>query len=132
LETSFDFLGELTLTVKHGAITAHSFTLHEVTDATTHPTIQAIVDHWEGELDEALGEVVGFRTNDWDVIQDHVRSGETGIANYIVDSMRMSVGADVAITNGGGIRSDQLYPGGEDIILRVTSRPSCRSGTPSS
>jgi 5'-nucleotidase / UDP-sugar diphosphatase len=114
----FDFLGELTLQVRHGEILRHRFKLHNATRVRPDPTIQAIMDFWEGELDEALGEVIGFRVNDWDVRTASVRSGETGMANYIVDSMRMSVGADVAITNGGGIRSDQIYPGGEDIILR--------------
>lgn len=115
----FDFLGELTLRVRDGDILNHKFTLHEVTtDITPDPTIQAIVDFWETELDAALGEVIGFRTNDWDVRREQVRSGETGFANYIADSIRMSVGADVALTNGGGIRSDQIYPGGEDITRR--------------
>lgn len=115
----FDHLGELTLTFQHGDIQSHAFTLHDITtDIEPDPTIQSIVDKWEDELDAALGEVIGFRTNDWDVRREAVRSGETGFANYIVDSMRMSVGADVALTNGGGIRSDQIYPGGEDITRR--------------
>ncbi len=115
----YDFLGELTLTVQFGDVKSHEFTLHEVTtDITPDPTIQAIVDDWEAQLDEALGEVIGFRNNAWDVRTEAVRSGETGFANYIADTIRMSVGADVALTNGGGIRSDQIYEGGEDITRR--------------
>lgn len=115
----FDFIGELTLSVLDGDIADHSFTLHDPTwGITPDAEIQAIVDFWEGELDDALGEVIGFRENDWNVVAASVRSGETGFANYIVDAMRESVDADVGITNGGGIRSDQVYPGGEDITLR--------------
>ena len=116
----FDWLAELTLEVDaDGDVADHSFTLHDVTHVRAgDPDIQAIVDSWEAQLDAALGEVIGFRVNDWDVRTTEVRSGETGFANYIVDAMRESVDADVAITNGGGIRSDHVYPGGEDIELR--------------
>ena len=117
----FDWLAELTFSVVDGQAQVDdlSFTLHDVTHVHEgDPEIQEIVDRWDAELDEALGEVIGFRENDWDVTQAAVRSGETGFANYIVDSMRMQVDADVGLTNGGGIRSDQVYPGGEDITLR--------------
>jgi 5'-nucleotidase / UDP-sugar diphosphatase len=115
----FDLLGELTLRVKNGRVVSHAYTLHEVTgDLPVHPEIQQIVERWEAELDTALGETIGFRTNDWDVRTVQVRSTETGFANYIVDAMRTAVGADVALTNGGGIRSDTVYPGGEDVTRR--------------
>jgi 2',3'-cyclic-nucleotide 2'-phosphodiesterase (5'-nucleotidase family) len=117
----FDWLAELTFSVVDGQaqVDELSFTLHDVTHVHEgDPEIQEIVDRWEAELDDALGETIGFRENEWDVRTTAVRSGETGFANYIVDSMRMQVDADVAITNGGGIRSDQIYAGGEDIILR--------------
>ncbi len=116
----FDWLAELTLEVDaDGDVVDHSLTLHDVTHVRAgDPAIQTIVDSWEAQLDDALGEIIGFRVDDWDVRTSEVRSGETGFANYIVDAMRGSVDADVAITNGGGIRSDQIYPGGEDIELR--------------
>ena len=72
----------------------------------------------DDELDEALGEVIGQRINEWDVRSpDPVRSRETPFANYIADTMRASVDADVALTNGGGIRSSQVYEPG-DITRR--------------
>lgn len=38
-----------------------------------------------------------------------VRSGESAFGNLTVDAMRVETGADVAITNGGGIRGDTTY-----------------------
>jgi 2',3'-cyclic-nucleotide 2'-phosphodiesterase (5'-nucleotidase family) len=80
-------------------------------------TLQEIVDRWEAALDEALGEVIGFRVTEWDVLRDHVRSQETGMANYITDTIRESVGADIGLQNGGGIRGDRIYEAG-DITRR--------------
>ncbi|MBF8437782.1 5'-nucleotidase C-terminal domain-containing protein [Halanaerobiaceae bacterium Z-7014] len=51
-------------------------------------------------LDTEIGEteilLVGAR--------EHVRTNETNLANMITDMMRDLTGADIAITNGGGIR----------------------------
>ena len=37
--------------------------------------------------------------------RDQVRAGETNLGNTIADSMIWKTGADIALTNGGGIRS---------------------------
>ena len=47
-----------------------------------------------------------------------VRSRESGIANLIADAMRAATGADVALTNGGGIRADKVYPPGTTLLRR--------------
>ena len=47
-----------------------------------------------------------------------MRSRETGIANLIADAMRAATGADVAMTNGGGIRADKVYPPGSVLQRR--------------
>ena len=40
------------------------------------------------------------------------------MGNLIADAMRAAVGADVAITNGGGIRADKQYPAGQRLTRR--------------
>jgi len=47
-----------------------------------------------------------------------VRSGEAAIGNLIADAMRNATGADVAITNGGGIRGDTKYPRGAKLTRK--------------
>ena len=47
-----------------------------------------------------------------------VRTRETAIGNLVADAMRLAVGADVALTNGGGIRADRVYPPGTTLTRR--------------
>ena len=47
-----------------------------------------------------------------------VRSQEAAIGNLIADAIRASTGADVAITNGGGIRANKQYPPGAKLTRR--------------
>ena len=47
-----------------------------------------------------------------------VRGGEAAIGNLIADAMRGANGADVAITNGGGIRGDTQYPAGTKLTRK--------------
>jgi len=55
--------------------------------------------------------VVGVTKVDLDGERAHVRTGETNLGNLITDAMRKSTGADIAFTNGGGIRAS--IPAGE-------------------
>jgi 2',3'-cyclic-nucleotide 2'-phosphodiesterase (5'-nucleotidase family) len=47
-----------------------------------------------------------------------VRSQEAAIGNLIADAMRESVGADIAVTNGGGIRADREYAAGTKLTRK--------------
>ncbi|MCB1518329.1 MAG: 5'-nucleotidase C-terminal domain-containing protein [Hyphomicrobiaceae bacterium] len=63
----------------------------------------------QGELDKELDVPVGIVTTPLDSRRAMVRTQETAIGNLIADAMRDAVQADVAITNGGGIRADREY-----------------------
>jgi len=47
-----------------------------------------------------------------------VRSQEAAIGDLIADALKGANGADVAITNGGGIRGDKQYPAGTTLTRR--------------
>ncbi len=47
-----------------------------------------------------------------------VRTQEAAIGNLIADAMKDAVKADIAITNGGGIRADKEYAAGSDITRK--------------
>jgi len=79
--------------------------------------IKAIVDGHNAKLDAELNVAVGATKVMLDSRRSSVRSGETTMGNLIADAMRASVGADVALTNGGGIRGDRTYDAG-DILTR--------------
>lgn len=63
----------------------------------------------QAELDRELDVAVGTVVTPLDSRRQSVRTSETAIGNLITDAMRDAVGADIAITNGGGIRADKQY-----------------------
>ena len=76
------------------------------------PEIQAVVDHYQAELDEDLGQPVGTTTVLLDTRRSTVRIAESNFGDLIADAMRQGVGAEVTLTNGGGIRGDRTYDPG--------------------
>lgn len=83
-------------------------------DAAAAAEVQVYVD----ELDAALNVDIGTTETELDSRRASVRSTETAIGNLIADAMRDATGADVAITNGGGIRADRTYEAGTVLTRR--------------
>lgn len=77
-------------------------------------------DHYMGLLDERLGEVVTTSTVDLDAGATLNRQGETLLGNLIADAMRTSLNADLGLMQGGGIRSDSVFPAGELTLRELT------------
>ncbi len=80
-------------------------------------TMEKVADYEEllsSELDVEIGTTAGAL----DTRRASVRSGETAVGNLITDAMRQAVGADVAITNGGGIRGNTEYAPGTALTRR--------------
>lgn len=82
------------------------------------PETQAKVDAYNGELSKELDVAVGITTEPLDSRKSTVRTSEAAIGNLVADAMREAVGADVAITNGGGIRGNKEYAAGAEISRR--------------
>jgi len=82
------------------------------------PATAKVVDGLKAELDKSLNVVIGKTETPLDSRRSMVRSQETAIGDLIADAMRQSVGADVAITNGGGIRGDKQYAAGTELTRR--------------
>lgn len=57
------------------------------------------------EQDKILSEKVGETAVDLVGERDFVRTGETNLGDFVTDAFRDATGADIAITNGGGIRA---------------------------
>ena len=73
----------------------------------------------------SLDIVVGRTMTELDTRRVSVRSGENAFGNLVADAMRAAVGADIALTNGGGIRGDTVHPAGSEITgtLVLTELP---------
>ena len=112
---------DVAITVKEGDRRKVSwyptFRLIDTADVAPDPQVKAEVDRYVGLLSDELDVAIGKTETELDSQRASVRGGETAIGNLIVDAMREAVGADIAITNGGGIR------GNYDFILLVLNLP---------
>jgi 5'-nucleotidase / UDP-sugar diphosphatase len=128
VETSIDgrFLSPLDLTVEIGADDEGNRTIDWVPDfrfidtatVSPHPESQALVDAFNAQLDEKLNVELGTTTGPLDSRRNVVRGEESAMGNLIADAIRAATGADIAITNGGGIRADRTYDAGTMLSRR--------------
>jgi 5'-nucleotidase/UDP-sugar diphosphatase len=92
-----------------------AFRIVDTKDVEPDPAIAALVKTYEDKLDKELGVAIGTTETPLDSRRATVRGGEAAIGNLIADAMREAVDADVAMTNGGGIRADREYPAGTSL-----------------
>ena len=85
---------------------------------TPDPDMLATVKDYESRLSSALGTVIATTAVELDSRNPVVRTQEAAIGNLIADAMRADTGAQIAITNGGGIRGGKVYPPGSAISRR--------------
>jgi 2',3'-cyclic-nucleotide 2'-phosphodiesterase (5'-nucleotidase family) len=82
------------------------------------PEAQAVIKTYEDKLSKELDIEVGRTAVELDSRRASVRTMEAVIGNLIADATREAVDADIAITNGGGIRGDKTYPAGATLLRR--------------
>ncbi|MGA1855899.1 5'-nucleotidase C-terminal domain-containing protein [Azospirillum sp. 11R-A] len=82
------------------------------------PEVETVVEGYTKRLDSDLAAVIGTTTTELDSRKDVVRSREASMGNLIADALRDTLKADVAITNGGGIRADALHPAGSRLTRK--------------
>ncbi len=75
--------------------------------------VAALVKRYADQMSRELDVVIGRTSVELDARNTAVRGGESALGNFIADVMRRAVEADIAITNGGGIRTNALFPAGE-------------------
>ena len=82
------------------------------------PVVKEAVDRYDGTLSKELDVALGQANVELDTRKASVRTGETAFGNLVADAMRASTNADVAITNGGGIRGNTQYDAGHTLTRR--------------
>lgn len=95
-----------------------AFRFIDTATVTPDPDTQAAVDKLKEQLSASLDVVVGTTTNDLDSRRNVVRAQESAIGDLIADAMKGANGADLAITNGGGIRGDTQYTAGQTLTRK--------------
>ena len=101
-------LGITTLVLKDGRLDQTGSTLYTMADAanTTESTaVKAIVTAADAQIETLTAAVIGTSPVELDGVRGNVRTKPTNLANLITAAMLDKTGADVAITNGGGIRA---------------------------
>ena len=80
--------------------------------------VAAAVEAHLGRLSQELDVEIGRTLTALDSRRAAVRGGEAAIGNLIADAMRAATGADIALTNGGGIRGNRVYAPGTRLTRR--------------
>jgi 2',3'-cyclic-nucleotide 2'-phosphodiesterase (5'-nucleotidase family) len=80
--------------------------------------IDTIVKGHEDKLSKELDIKIGVTETALDSRRATVRGGEAAMGNLVADALRAAVNADVAITNGGGLRADKQYQAGQELTRR--------------
>ena len=94
------------------------FRIIDTATVTPDPEVAAAVAKYEAQLSEQIDAPIGATAVELDSRTATVRTREAAIGDLIADAMRWSAQTDVAVTNGGGIRSDKIYPPGTTITRR--------------
>lgn len=96
-----------------GDIVERSWSFREVSARVPpDPEVQAVVKRYVDRLDQALHAVIGRATVPLEARRARLRGEEANTGNFITDVMRARMGADVALLNGGGVRTDRVLPEG--------------------
>ncbi len=80
--------------------------------------IRKLVERWNERLDKELAVPVGETAVELDTRRDTVRTRESNFGDLVADAMRAATGADVALTNGGGIRGNRVYAAGSALTRK--------------
>ena len=105
-------LGRISLNIsaRTGSVTSIDWEVIPVADDTPDdPASAAVIGGFESKLSAELDGPVGKTSVELDARQATNRSGETNVGNFVADSYRISTNADVALLNGGSIRSNMTY-----------------------
>jgi len=95
-----------------------AFEVIDTASVAADPAVAAEVEKYEAFLSAELDIDIGETPVALDTRRTTVRAAESAFGNLTVDAMRAETGADVAITNGGGIRGDTQYEAGTVITRR--------------
>ena len=81
-------------------------------NGTPDPAMNSLVTGYEKRLTTQLSVVVGHTSVALDAREISVRQKESPLGDYIADAMRAYAKTDVALMNGGGIRTNAILPAG--------------------
>lgn len=81
------------------------YTKEEAKDAVPNDTITTVIEQLKADFDALTSEKIGSTPVKLEGARELVRTSETNMGNLITKAMLDITGADIALTNGGGIRA---------------------------
>jgi 5'-nucleotidase / UDP-sugar diphosphatase len=117
--TAIDFVVDVNGSGKDRKVSwSPSFRVHDSSTIDPDPEVLAVVHRLEAGLSEKLDIEIGKTVVELDSRTTIVRSQETAIGDLVADAIKAGTGADVAITNGGGIRANRQYVPDSNLTRR--------------
>lgn len=104
-------IGVVELTLSDGDVTSKTASLLPVSDEEGNPllpadeSIVAVIDEIKEKNTKITAEVIGKTAYDLQGEREQVRMTQTNLADLITEAMLAETDADIAFTNGGGIRA---------------------------
>ena len=95
-----------------------NFRIVDTATVEADPELAKAVEGYDATLSKELDIELGETGVELDTRKASVRTGETAFGNLVADAMRAGVNADVAFTNGGGIRGNTRYDQGHKLTRR--------------
>jgi len=96
-----------------GKLRERSWAFHEVSARVPDdPAVAALVAEYAARIGRELDAVVGRTATPLDARRAPLRTRETNVGDFVADAMRAHLDTDIALMNGGGIRSDRIVPVG--------------------
>ena len=95
-----------------------TFRVHDSASVPPDPETLAVVRRLEGQLARELDVPVCTIAQPLDSRIASVRARQASFGDLVADALRAATRADIAITNGGGIRGNRLYPVGTVLTRR--------------
>lgn len=112
---------EISVGLRDGKRTATwwpKFRVVDTADVTPDPEVAAAVAKYQDDFSRETEVVIAKTDVELDSRNATIRTREAAIGNLFADAMRVSMKADAAVINGGGIRSGRVYVPGSPIRLK--------------
>ena len=98
---------------REGRLVERSWRFREVSRRIApDPAVEALVRDYARRLDRELDAVVGKSTVPLEARSATLRTEETNLGDFVADALRERLGTDVAVINGGAIRTNRTVPPG--------------------
>lgn len=113
-------IGEVNLSFKDGKLVdkkAKLIKFDQVKDLEADEKLVAEIEKINLENQKILDKKIGKTKSDLNGVREVVRGKESNLGNFVTEAMKVKSGADLAITNGGGIRDS--IPAGDITIGQI-------------